>query len=597
MAAALVCGALGVLLGADILYIIAYLILGYDILAHAAKSIARLSFDENVLMSIATLCALALGEYFEAAAVMLLYQAGEMLCGAAEGRSEKALESLLDIKPEYARLIRDGKIVDVSPEELKIGDIIAVSPGEMIPADGVVTEGTSQIDTSSMTGEAALRSAAPGVSVMSGTLNGGGLIKVRVTAEYKDSAVSKVAALLEKAKTRKSSSEKFLTVFAKRYTPIVLILALLTALLPPLITGGDFSAWLYRALVLLVVSCPCALVISIPLAMFTGMGAAAKNGILIKGSASVERLSKIKTVCFDKTGTLTKGAFEVTAIRCNGIKAELLEKAAHAEFYSTHPMAAAVVEAYTGVIDPERISDYTEIPGKGIEAVIDGDNVLLGSTALLAERSIDPVRTHDGSAIYAAINGKYAGYFEICDTVKDNSATAVQRLQGKGIRTYILSGDSRAAVNRAAMLLGVGEAYSELLPDQKAELLERFKKDGTTAFVGDGMNDAPVLAAADVGISMGIAGSETAVEVSDVVIMNDSPEAVADAVSLSRRIMRLVWENIIFSVGIKLAAILLGIFADIPLFIAVFADVGVCMLAILNSMRGLNSSKQQRKTA
>ena len=569
------------------LYFAAYLLLGYDVLFYAVKNLFKgFVLDENFLMSIATIGAIIIRSIPEAVAVMLFYQIGEFFSDRAVARSKKSISDLMDIRPEYANLVLDSGTKKVAPEEVPVGAVIAVLPGEKIPLDGEVIEGCSFLDTSALTGESVPRQAAPGSAVLSGSINTASLLKIRVTKAYKDSSVSKIMELLQNAQNRKSNSERFITMFAKRYTPIVVGLALLIAIIPPLFTGFDFSTWVYRALIFLVVSCPCALVVSVPLGFFAGIGNASKKGILIKGSETIEALTKIQAVAFDKTGTITKGVFEVTAIRCNGVKQEFLNLLAHAEHYSTHPIGTAVANAYQGQIDESRISDYQELAGKGISVRIDGKQVWAGNAKLMVDNGIVPPSVQDsGSIVFVAVEHQYYGYAAVSDSIKEDSREAVSALKQAGLYTVMLTGDIRETAERVGQAVGVHEIRAELLPQDKVACVEKIQASSKLAFAGDGINDAPVLAYADVGIAMGGVGSDSAIEAADMVIMSDSIAKIPEAIRLSKKTMRIVWQNIIFAIGVKVFVMLLSALGFSTMWMAIFADVGLTFLAVLNSMR------------
>lgn len=581
------------------LFLLSYIILGYDVVINGIKGLfTKHIFSEHFLMSIASLGAFILGDYAEGCAVMLLYQIGEYFCDAANEKSEKSIRELIDIKPDYANLITEHGIEKVSPETLVPENTVAVSTGEKIPSDGIVIEGKTQLDTSSMTGESEYSYVTPGCEVISGTINCGSLIKVKITKPYAESGVSKVVKLLEEIEKNKSQSEKFITAFAKYYTPIVIILALLTFLVPTLFFNGEYSVWAYRALIFLVVSCPCALVISVPLAFYSANGCASRLGVLIKGSLAVEKLSKLKTIAFDKTGTLTQGAFKLEAIRCSGMKAEVLELLAYAEYYSTHPLSEALVneykKAFSKDIDADRISDYTEIGGRGISVNIDGRHVLVGNEKLMKEFGIDFTPAESSFTVsYIAVDNKMLGYAEFTDGIKPEAAEAVSELKKMGISAALLSGDKKNAVLAAASALGIEEVHYELLPQDKVAVIDKYKRNGTAAFVGDGINDAPVIACSDVGISMGLNGSDAAIEASDLVILSDDISKIPQAIKLSKRTMGIVTENIVFSIGIKLLIMTLGSLGAAGLWLAVFGDVGVSMLAVLNSLRAMRYNPEE----
>ncbi len=579
-----------------LVFISAYLIVGWKVLALAVKNIIRgRVFNEYFLMSIATLGAFAIDQMPEAVAVMLFYVVGELFQDIAVNKSRRSIKSLLEIRPDYAHQKLDGAIKKVSPEELNIGDVIIVKAGEKIPLDGLVTDGNSFIDTSALTGESVPRSIKPNDEVLAGMINQSGLITVKVTKPFGESSISKILEMVENAASRKAETEKFITTFAKYYTPVVVFGALLLALLPPLfISEATFSDWIYRALVVLVISCPCALVISIPLGYFGGIGGASRRGILVKGSNFLDALTQVKTVVFDKTGTLTKGEFKVSGIFPSNDFDEksVLEYAAYAEFNSNHPIAKSIIESYRQEFDSSRIKEVEEIPGFGVKALIDNKEIVAGNDNLLHKENIE----HDtceveGSVVHVVIEKKYAGYMVISDNLKEDSIDTIKQLGNKGINTVMLTGDNYYSAGIFARKLGITEYYAELLPEDKVEHIERMlnKKD-KVAFVGDGINDAPVLARADVGFAMGALGSDAAIETADVVLMTDSPSKVVDAIDIASRTRKIVWQNIIFALGVKMIFIVLGIFGIATMWEAVFGDMGVAIIAILNATRVLNPS-------
>ena len=577
-----------------ILFLIPYFVVGYDILLKALKGIKnRQAFDENFLMAVATIGALGLavwrsGDYVEAIAVMLFYQIGELFQSVAIGKSRKNISALMDIRPDYAMIERDGKLERVDPEEVEIGTVITVTSGEKIPIDGVIVEGHSSLDTGALTGESLPRDVKVGDEVISGCVNLSGVLKIETTREFYDSTASKILDLVENATSRKSKSENFITKFARVYTPAVCYSALALAILPPLFTG-NFSQWLYRALTFLVISCPCALVISIPLTFFAGIGGASREGILIKGSNFLESLSKIACVIFDKTGTLTKGVFEVVAVHPDlRNEEELLHLAAHVERYSTHPAANALRKAYPNEADDCKIENVEEIPGYGVRAIVNGEEVCVGSSKFMESIGAKwhPCKK-SGTIIHIAINKIYAGHVVISDVIKNNSVEAIEKLKSMKIKTVMLTGDSEAVAHEVAEALGIENYYSELLPADKVQKAEELLKNDKIAFVGDGINDAPVLSRADVGIAMGALGSDAAIEAADVVLMDDDPLKISSAIKISRKSMQIVKQNIYFSIGVKLICLALGAVGLANMWLAVFADVGVMVIAVLNAIRVL----------
>ena len=579
---------------APILFLIPYLIVGYDILLKALKGIKnREIFDENFLMAVATIGAFALaifytGDYIEAVAVMLFYQIGELFQSVAIGKSRKNISALMDIRPDYALIERNGKLERVDPDEIEIGTVITVTSGEKIPIDGIIIEGHSNLDTAALTGESLPRDVKVGDEVISGCVNLSGVIKIKTTREFYDSTASKILDLVENATSRKSKSENFITKFARVYTPAVCYSALALAVLPTIFTG-KFEIWLYRALTFLVISCPCALVISIPLTFFAGIGGASREGILIKGSNFLETLSKISCVIFDKTGTLTKGVFEVVAVHPDlRTENELLHLAAHVERYSTHPAANALRKAYPKEDDDCEIKDVEEIPGYGVRAVVNGEEINLGSSKFMDKigASWHPCEK-SGTIIHIAINKIYAGHIVISDVIKNNSVEAIEKLKNMKIKTVMLTGDSESVAHEVAEELKIENYFSELLPADKVNKAEEFLKDYKVAFVGDGINDAPVLSRADVGISMGALGSDAAIEAADVVLMDDDPLRISRAIKISRKCMSIVKQNIYFSIGVKLICLALGTLGLANMWLAVFADVGVMIIAVVNAIRAL----------
>ncbi len=577
-------------------YIVIYLLIGLSVLYKSAKNITHGQvFDENFLMSIATIGALALGEYNEAIFVMLFYQVGSLFESYAVGKSRKSISDLMDIRPEFANIMQNDEIIQVDPEEINIDDIIIIKPGEKVPLDGIVTEGITTVNTSALTGESVPRDINTGDTILSGYINNNGILKVKVTKKYEDSTVSKILELVENSVSRKAKTENFITKFAKIYTPAVVISAILLAVIPPLLFSQLWSVWIQRALVFLVVSCPCALVISVPMSFFGGIGAASKAGILIKGSTYIEALSKAKVVVFDKTGTLTKGNFKVTAIHPQKISEnELLDIAVLAETYSDHPVSVSLTEAVRVKPDKNRIISYEEIPGHGIKAVIDGKDVAVGNAKMmdLIGSEWHDCKTHKGTIIHISVDKEYAGHIVISDEIKENSKAAIKSLKHNGIvKTVMLTGDKKSVGENVGKTLEIDEVYAELLPSEKVStlehLLDKQNKNETLIFVGDGINDAPVLTRADIGIAMGALGSDAAVEAADVVLMDDNPKKISDAIGISRRTMSIVKQNIIFALTIKFVALILGALGYAEMWLAVFADVGVSVIAIINAMRTL----------
>lgn len=589
-----------------LLYMIPYLIIGYDILRKAFKGILnRQPFDECLLMTIATLGAIVIavsdsGDYTEAIAVMLFYQVGEWFQSYAVGKSRRNISELMDIRPDYANVEQDGKLVQVEPDEVEIGTVIVVQPGEKVPIDGIILEGTSTLNTSALTGESLPREAKAGDEIISGCINMSGLLKIQTTREFGESTVSKILDLVENASSRKSKPEDFITKFARVYTPAVVYSAIALALLPPLVRMGilglaaDWGTWIYRALTFLVISCPCALVISIPLSFFAGIGGASKEGVLVKGSNYLEALSRTKTIVFDKTGTLTQGVFQVSGIHHSQMEEEkLLEYAALAESASSHPISKSLQKAYGKELDRSRVTDIQEISGQGVTAKVDGTEVAAGNIKLMERLGIPYEDCHQvGTIIHMAVNGAYAGHILISDVEKPKAKEAVTALKKAGIqKTVMLTGDSKKVAAQVAERLGIDEVYSELLPQGKVEKMEellahRQEKD-VIAFVGDGINDAPVLSRADIGIAMGAMGSDAAIEAADVVLMDDEPLKIAKAIKISRKCLSIVYENIWFAIGIKVICLILGALGIANMWAAIFADVGVMILAVLNAIRAL----------
>lgn len=590
-----------------LLYLVPYLVIGYDILLKALKGIKnRQVFDENFLMAVATVGAIALavydqsGDYTEAVAVMLFYQIGELFQSYAVGKSRRNISELMDIRPDYANIEKDGKLEKADPDEVEIGSIIVVQPGEKVPIDGVITEGSSSLNTSALTGESLPRDAGTGDEIISGCINMTGVLKIRTTKEFGESTVSKILDLVENASSRKSRSEAFISRFARVYTPAVCCAALALAFLPPLVRMlglgmvPEWGTWIYRALTFLVISCPCALVISIPLSFFAGIGGASKAGVLVKGSNYLETLSQTKIVVFDKTGTLTQGVFEVNGIHHNELEDEkLVEYAALAESASSHPISRSLQKAYGKEIDRSRVSDIREISGNGVIAKVDGTEVAAGNDKLMRYLGIPYISCRSvGTIIHMAIDGKYAGHIVISDVIKPHSGEAVRQLKKAGVRrTVMLTGDAAKVADQVAETLGLDEVYSELLPADKVEkveeLIRRKPENAKLAFVGDGINDAPVLGRADIGIAMGAMGSDAAIEAADVVLMDDDPLQIAKAIKISRKCLRIVYQNIVFAIGIKLICLALGALGFADMWLAIFADVGVMILAVLNAIRAL----------
>ena len=588
------------------LYLVVYGIIGYDILKKAWKGILnRQVFDENFLMAVATIGAFALaiyersGDYVEAIAVMLFYQIGELFQSYAVGKSRRNISALMDIRPDYANIERDGQMEKVAPDEVEIGSVIVVQPGEKVPLDGVILSGTSSLNTSALTGESLPRDAKEGDEVISGCINMTGVLRIQTTKEFGESTVSKILELVEDSSSHKSKSEAFISKFARVYTPAVCYSALALAILPPvvrLLTGNSaqWGEWIYRALTFLVISCPCALVISIPLSFFAGIGGASKEGVLIKGSNYLETLSQVKTVVFDKTGTLTQGVFEVSGVHHNEMEDEkLLEYAALAECASSHPISKSLQRAYGKEIDRDRVSDIQEISGKGISAKVDGHDVLAGNSKLMELNRIAFIDCHSvGTIIHMAIDGEYAGHIVISDVVKPHAKEAIERLKHSGVeKTVMLTGDTRRVAEQVAKDLGVDEVHSDLLPADKVAQVEKLlaakgDKD-KLAFVGDGINDAPVLSRADIGIAMGAMGSDAAIEAADVVLMDDDPMKIAKAIRISRKCIGIVYQNIVFALVVKFACLALGALGIANMWVAIFADVGVMVLAVLNAIRAL----------
>ncbi len=583
------------------LYMIPYIVIGYDILKKAFKGILnRQVFDENFLMAVATVGAVCLGEYKEGVAVMLFYQIGELFQSYAVGKSRRNISALMDIRPDYANIERDGDIVAVDPDEVAIGEIIIVKPGEKIPIDGIIVEGNASLNTSALTGESAPRDAKAGDEVISGCINMSGVLKIKTTREFGESTVSKILDLVENSSSKKSKSENFISKFAKYYTPAVCYSALALAVLPPLArmlfmsASPEWGVWVYRALTFLVISCPCALVISIPLSFFAGIGGAGKQGVLVKGSNYLETLSRVKYIVFDKTGTMTKGVFEVAGIHHNELENEkLIEYAALAESYSSHPISKSLLAAYGKPADKSRVTDLEEISGHGVTAKVDGISVVAGNGKLMQKLGIEYKDCHHvGTIVHVAIDGKYAGHILISDMIKPSAKAAIEGLYKAGIKkTVMLTGDAGAVAENVADTLGISEVYSELLPADKVskveELLDQKGEKEKLAFVGDGINDAPVLSRADIGIAMGALGSDAAIEAADIVLMDDDPLKIPVAIGIARKCLRIVYENIYFAIGIKLICLVLGALGIANMWLAIFADVGVMVIAVINAIRAL----------
>ena len=584
-----------------VLFMVPYLVIGYDILKKAWKGICNKQvFDENFLMAVATIGAILLGDYKEGVAVMLFYQIGELFQSYAVGKSRRNISELMDIRPDYANVERDGKLEQVDPDEVAIGTTIIVQPGEKVPIDGIVTEGKSSLNTSALTGESLPRDVSEGEEVISGCINMTGVLRIRTTKEFGESTVAKVLELVENSSSRKSRSENFISKFARIYTPAVCYGALALAILPPLVRmifmglSPEWGDWIYRALTFLVISCPCALVISIPLSFFAGIGGASKEGVLVKGSNYLETLSQAKYVVFDKTGTMTQGVFEVSGVHHSSMDdAKLIEYAALAESASSHPISKSLQKAYGKAIDRSRVSDIEEISGNGVTAVVDGVKVAAGNGKLMTRLGIEYRECHHvGTVVHIAVNGEYAGHILISDMIKPHAKEAIRDLKHAGIKkTVMLTGDMKKVADQVAQELGIDEVHSELLPADKVTQVERLldekKENEKLAFVGDGINDAPVLSRADIGIAMGAMGSDAAIEAADVVLMDDDPQKIAKAIKISRKCIRIVYENIYFAIGIKLICLALGALGIANMWMAIFADVGVMIIAVLNAIRAL----------
>ena len=589
------------------LFMIPYLVIGYDILKKAGKGIMnRQVFDENFLMAVATMGAILLGDYKEGVSVMLFYQIGELFQSYAVGKSRRNISDLMDIRPDYANIEKDGKLEQVDPDEVEIGSIIVVQPGEKVPIDGIVVEGSSTLNTSALTGESVPQDAKCGDEIVSGCINMSGVLKIQTTKEFGESTVSKILDLVENASSQKSKSENFISKFAKYYTPAVCYGAVALAVLPPLVRmlfmglSPEWGDWIYRALTFLVISCPCALVISIPLSFFAGIGGASKAGVLVKGSNYLETLSQTKYVVFDKTGTMTQGVFEVSGVHHNEMEeAKLLEYAALAECSSSHPISKSLQKAYGKEIDRSRVTDIEEISGNGVTAKVDGVSVAAGNEKLMEKLGIEFVAcSHVGTVVHMAVDGKYAGHILISDTVKPHAKQAIKELKKCGVKkTIMLTGDRKNVADYVAKGLGIQEVYSELLPGDKVSKVEALLANKTEkeklAFVGDGINDAPVLSRADVGIAMGAMGSDAAIEAADIVLMDDDPLKIATAIHIARKCIRIVYENIYFAIGIKLICLLLGALGIANMWMAIFADVGVMVIAVLNAIRALFVKKYE----
>ena len=582
-----------------ILFLIPYAVIGWDILWKAVRNICNGQvFDENFLMALATVGAFLTGEYPEGVFVMLFYQVGELFQGYAVGKSRKSIAALMDIRPDYANIERDGQLEEVDPEEVGVGDIIVIKTGEKIPLDGVIIEGTSSLDTKALTGESVPRDVAAGDSVISGCINGSGVLRVRVTHPFEESTVSKILDLVENSAIKKAKSEQFITRFARWYTPSVVIAALMLACIPPIFVG-DWANWIHRALVFLVVSCPCALVISVPLSFFGGIGGASRRGILVKGGNYLEALAQTEVIVFDKTGTLTQGVFRVSALHAQaGFEDILLETAALAEAYSDHPISRSLREACGGEIDLSRVESAEELSGRGIRARVDGRTVCIGNEKLMAEIGIVPKEDEcTGTVVHVAIDGAYAGHILISDQVKPDSASAIASLKAQGVaRTVMLTGDARPVGEHVGRELGIDEVHSQLLPADKVEQVERLLNEKSTkgklVFVGDGINDAPVLSRADIGIAMGALGSDAAIEAADIVLMDDRPSKIALAIRIAKKTVAIVRQNIVFALGVKGLVLLMAALGHASMWAAVFADVGVSVIAILNAMRALSPDKE-----
>lgn len=586
---------------AFVLFMIPYLVIGYDILIKAGKGIKNHQvFDENFLMAVATVGAIALGDYREGVAVMLFYQIGELFQSYAVGKSRRNISDLMDIRPDYANIERDGEIEEVDPDEVEIGSIIVVKPGEKVPIDGVIIEGTTTLNTSALTGESVPRDASEGDEVISGCINMTGVLRIKTTKEFGESTVSKILDMVENASSRKSRSENFISKFAKYYTPAVCYGALALAVLPPVVRmifmglSPEWGDWIMRALTFLVISCPCALVISIPLSFFAGIGGASNAGVLVKGSNYLETLAGTKYVVFDKTGTMTQGVFEVTGVHHNTLPMdEILEYAALAESFSSHPISRSLQKAYGKAIDQSRVTDVQEVSGKGVIAKVDGRTVAAGNAKLMEMKGIPYQECHSvGTIVHLAVDGEYVGHILIADLLKPHAEEAIRALKAAGIRkTVMLTGDAKRVADKVAADLGIDEVYSELLPGDKVAMVEKLlsqkNEKEKLAFVGDGINDAPVLSRADIGIAMGAMGSDAAIEAADIVLMDDDPLKIAKAIRIARKCLRIVYENIYFAIGVKVICLILGALGIANMWVAIFADVGVMVIAVLNAIRTL----------
>ncbi len=586
----------------NVMFTVSYIIVGYDIVIKALKNITRGKvFDENFLMTVATIGAFCIGELPEAAAVMLFYQVGEMFQDYAVDKSRKSVAALMDIRPDYAVVVRDRYAKKVSPDEVKIDEIILVKPGEKIPLDGIVTEGKSTLNTLALTGEALPRSVDVGDEVLSGSINNDGVLKIKVIKEFGESTVSKILDLVENASSKKSKSENFISKFAKYYTPVVVIIAVVLGIFPPLLFKQPFNIWVYRALSFLVVSCPCAIVVSVPLSFFGGIGASSRMGVLVKGSNYLEALSKVEVIVCDKTGTLTEGVFKVQKIAPNGVSEnELIKYAAYAESFSNHPISLSLKEAYGDKIDDKKVSDVKEISGKGVYAKVEGKEILVGNEKLLKENGIEfPTSNEIGTIVYVALNHEYAGFIVISDKIKEDTYIAIDLFKKNNVKKVVmLTGDKKSISEAVSKELNLDEYHSELLPQDKVEIVERLMKEkaeeGKLLFVGDGINDAPVLALSDIGIAMGGLGSDAAIEAADVVVMTDEPSKIAEAIKISKNTMRIVKENIIMALAVKISVLVLVSIGIATMWSAVFADVGVSMIAVLNALRILKKDKKNQ---